>query len=212
MSFKKKKYTIIKEAISKELALFLYNYILIKRQVAETMFKHQYISPIELSWGHWTDNQVPNTYSHYADVAMETLLLRLNPLMEKATGLKLYPNYSYCRVYKKGDILKRHIDRFSCEISTTMNLGGNEWPIFLLINKKEVKVNLKPGDMLIYRGEELEHWREPFKGKDCAQVFFHYNNKKTKDAKLNMFDKKPHIGLPFWFRGRKWLINKRYQK
>jgi alkylated DNA repair dioxygenase AlkB len=134
---------------------------------------------------------------------METLLLRLNPLMEKATGLKLYPNYSYCRVYKKGDILKRHIDRFSCEISTTMNLGGNEWPIFLLINKKEVKVNLKPGDMLIYRGEELEHWREPFKGKDCAQVFFHYNNKKTKDAKLNMFDKKPHIGLPFWFRGRK---------
>jgi|TARA_B100000035_G_C21030338_1_gene568089 hypothetical protein len=203
MSFKKKKYTIIKEAISKELALFLYNYILIKRQVAETMFKHQYISPIELSWGHWTDNQVPNTYSHYADVAMETLLLRLNPLMEKATGLKLYPNYSYCRVYKKGDILKRHIDRFSCEISTTMNLGGNEWPIFLLINKKEVKVNLKPGDMLIYRGEELEHWREPFKGKDCAQVFFHYNNKKTKDAKLNMFDKKPHIGLPFWFRGRK---------
>ena len=203
MSFKKKKYTIIKEAISKELALFLYNYILIKRQVAETMFKHQYISPIELSWGHWTDNQVPNTYSHYADVAMETLLLRLNPLMEKATGLKLYPNYSYCRVYKKGDILKRHKDRFSCEISTTMNLGGNEWPIFLLINKKEVKVNLKPGDMLIYRGEELEHWREPFKGKDCAQVFFHYNNKKTKDAKLNMFDKKPHIGLPFWFRGRK---------
>tara|TARA_Y100000289_G_C3925037_1_gene152788 strand:- start:1288 stop:1899 length:612 start_codon:yes stop_codon:yes gene_type:complete len=203
MSFKKKKYTIIKQAISKELALFLYNYILIKRQVAETMFKHQYISPIELSWGHWTDNQVPNTYSHYADVAMETLLLRLNPLMEKATGLKLYPNYSYCRVYKKGDILKRHIDRFSCEISTTMNLGGNEWPIFLLINKKEVKVNLKPGDMLIYRGEELEHWREPFKGKDCAQVFFHYNNKKTKDAKLNMFDKKPHIGLPFWFRGRK---------
>jgi len=203
MSFKKKKYTIIKEAISKELALFLYNYILIKRQVADTMFKHQYISPIDRSWGHWIDKQVPNTYSHYADVAMETLLLRLNPVMEKATGLKLYPNYSYCRVYKKGDILKKHIDRFSCEISTTMNLGGNEWPIFLIANKKEVKVNLKPGDMLIYRGEELEHWREPFKGKDCAQVFFHYNNKKTKDAKLNMFDQKPHIGLPFWFRGRK---------
>ena len=223
MSFKKKKYTIIKQAISKELALFLYNYILIKRQVAETMFKHQYISPIELSWGHWNDNQVPNTYSHYADVAMETLLLRLNPLMEKATGLKLYPNYSFCRIYKKGDILKRHKDRFSCEISTTMNLGGNKWAIYLSpyenvgfaeewggkkgitasSNAKGIKVDLEPGDMLIYRGEELEHWREPFKGKECAQVFFHYNNKKTKDAKLNMFDKKPHIGLPFWFRNRK---------
>ena len=49
--------------------------------------------------------------------------LKCLPDMEKATGLKLYPAYTYARIYKKGDILKRHKDRFSCEISTTMNLG-----------------------------------------------------------------------------------------
>ena len=52
--------------------------------------------------------------------------------MEKLTGLKLYPAYTYARIYKKGDdVLKRHKDRFSCEISTTMNLGGDDWPIYL---------------------------------------------------------------------------------
>ena len=28
-------------------------------------------------------------------------------------------------------ILKRHKDRPSCEISTTLNLGGDPWPIFI---------------------------------------------------------------------------------
>ena len=57
--------------------------------------------------------------------------LKCQPDMEKATGLKLYPAYTYARIYKKGDELKRHKDRFSCEISTTMNLGGDDWPIYL---------------------------------------------------------------------------------
>jgi len=135
---------------------------------------------------------------------METLLLKCQPAMEKATGLKLYPAYSYARAYKKGDSLKRHTDRFSCEISTTMNLGGDPWPIYLepsgQKNKKGVKVNLEPGDMLVYRGCDLEHWREKFKGKECVQVFLHYNNHKTSNADDNMFDRRPHLGLPNWFR------------
>ncbi|BCV06245.1 MAG: hypothetical protein CM15mV129_080 [uncultured marine virus] len=77
------------------------------------------------------NEQIPNTYSQYANMAMETLLLKCQPGMEKATGLKLYPAYTYARIYKKGDELKRHKDRFSCEISTTMNLGGDDWPIYL---------------------------------------------------------------------------------
>ena len=67
-------------------------------------------------------------------LAMETLAqLKCQPGMEKATGLKLYPSsYTYARIYKKGDELKRQDkDRFSCEISTTMNLGGDDWPIYL---------------------------------------------------------------------------------
>ena len=98
MSFKKNKYLVIKEAVPKEIAEFVYNYFLLKRQVARTLYDERYISQFTEEWGVWNDKQVPNTYSHYADVAMETLLMRTLPIMEKKTGLKLNPTYSYARI------------------------------------------------------------------------------------------------------------------
>ena len=217
-NFDKNKYTVIKKAVEPNIAEFVYNYFLMKRQVARTMFDQKFISPYTEEWGVWSDSQIPNTYSHYSDIAMETLLLAVQPKMEKLTGLKLNPTYSYARIYKMGDVLERHKDRFSCEISTTMNLGGDEWPIYLE-NKKNVgtpddgfpaqtdnkgtKIILKPGDMLVYKGMILEHWREAFIGKDCAQVFLHYNNEFSPGADDNMFDRRPHLGLPSWFKGKK---------
>jgi len=206
MQFKKKKYTVIKQAISKDLATFIYNYFLMKKQVYDTCLKDRYISPYEVILGYYegANEQIPNTYSCYSDIAMETLLLKCQQVMEKTTGLKLQPAYTYARIYKKGDVLKRHKDRFSCEISTTMNLGGDKWDIYLEPSGKEgmkgVKVSLNPGDMLVYRGCELEHWRNKFKGKECCQVFLHYNNKKTPGSEFNLFDKRPHLGLPSWFK------------
>jgi len=204
--FKKNKYTIIRKAIDKDLALFIYNYFLMQKQVYDTCIQHRYFSPYENIIGHYEDanEQIPNTYSHYSNIVMETLMLKCQPIMEKSTGLKLQPSYTYARIYKKGDELKRHKDRFSCEISTTMNLGGDHWDIYLEPSGKEglkgIKVSLKPGDMLVYSGCELEHWREKFKGNQCCQVFLHYNNKKTKGSELNLFDKRPHLGLPSWFK------------
>ena len=171
--FKKNHFLVIREAIDPKVANFVYNYFLMKRQVARTFFDTRYISPFTTEWGVWNDEQVPNTYSHYADTAMETLLLACQPKMEKATGLTLNPTYAYARIYKKGDVLHRHKDRFSCEISTTMNLGGDDWPIYLenkknvgipddkkyfaKTNNKGTKIVLKPGDMLVYKGMILEH-------------------------------------------------------
>ena len=218
MSFKKNKYVVIKNAISKDLASFVANYFMMQKQVYDTCRNAKYISPYENIIGHYESksDQIPETYSHYSNIAMETLLLKCQPEMEKVTGLKLYPAYTYARIYKKGDELKRHKDRFSCEISTTMNLGGDDWPIYLSPNEnvgppdgknitlsskaKGIKVDLKPGDMLVYSGVELEHWRNKFRGKECVQVFLHYNNRKTWGARDNMFDKRPHLGLPSWFK------------
>ena len=206
MSFKKNKYVVIKQAINKDLALFLYNYFHMRKQVLDTCLDARFISPYETLLGEYegANSQIPHTYSSYSDIAMETLLLKCQPIMEKITELKLCPSYTYARIYKKGDVLKRHKDRFSCEVSTTMNLGGNQWPIYLEPSGKEglkgKAINLKPGDMLVYSGCELEHWREKFKGTDCAQVFLHYNDVKTPGSKENMFDKRPHLGLPSFFR------------
>ena len=215
-SFQKNKYIVIKEAVPKDIAEFVYNYFLLKRQVARTLFDERYISNFTEEWGTWSDQQVPNTYSHYADIAMETLLMRTLPIMEKKTGLKLNPTYSYARIYKTGDVLHRHKDRFSCEISTTLNLGGDPWCIYLepkknvgipdgkkitvSSNNKGTKIVLKPGDMLVYKGMELEHWREEFQGDNCCQVFLHYNNQKSKNAQQNIHDRRKHLGLPSYFK------------
>ena len=215
MSFKKNKYLVLKKAISRDLAKFITEYFMLKKRVAREFFDRRYISQFTTEWGVWNDEQIPETYSHYADVAMETLLTWVQPIMEKHTGLKLSPTYSYARIYKKGDVLKRHKDRFSCEISTTMFLGGDPWDLYLEPNKnvgkppagvyvpttnKGIKVTLKPGDMLIYSGCELEHWREAFQGTNCCQVFLHYNHTSSPGADKNAFDTRPFLGLPSWFK------------
>ncbi len=208
MIFNESGYTVIKEAIPKTLAEFVYNYFLIKKQVAKTMLDEKYLAPFETIFGiPEGDEQVPGAYAHYGDIAMDTLLLRVLPIMEEKTGLKLIPTYSYARIYQKGSELKRHKDRFSCEISTTMNLGGEEWPIFIEPSGKENlpgnKVILKPGDMLVYKGSMLEHWREPFEGQECCQVFLHYNNADTPGSIKNIYDGRKHVGLPSYFKVEK---------
>ena len=144
---------------------------------------------------------------------METLLMKVLPIMEKYTELNLVPCYSYVRAYKKGDILKRHKDRPGCEISTTLHLGGDPWTIHIdptgtnsvideykNINKpnapKGIQVELNVGDMLVYRGCELEHWRKPLEGNLCVQTFLHYNNVDGPFKDNNKFDKRPMLGIP----------------
>ena len=185
------KYQVIKNAISYDLANFIFNYFLLKRDAVDFMYKNN-ITYDNGMFGTWTDEQIPNTYSHYADQVMETLLVKMLPVMKKHTGLDLCPTYSYARAYKKGDELKKHKDRPSCEISTTINLGGDPWPIFI----EGTKVLLEVGDMLVYSGCDLEHWREPFDGNICGQVFLHYNHVNGPFAEKNKFDGRPMLGLP----------------
>jgi len=202
--FKDNKYVVVENAISKDLAKFISEYFLLKRKCFELMTHDRLISPFVDYFGTLGDGQMPNSYSHYADFAMETLLLGLKNIMQEVTGLSLYENYSYARIYKYGDQLSRHKDRFSCEISSTLNLGGDPWPIYLdptgETNNQGVEVNLKPGDMLVYRGNELEHWRYPFSGTNCIQVFLHYNNKRTEGSDQNKYDTRPFVGLPGCYR------------
>jgi len=101
--FKKNKYCIIPQAISKDLAAFVANYFAIKKQVYDTCRKTRYISPYEVMAGHYegAEEQIPHTYSSYSDIAMETLMLKCQPIMEKTTGLKLGPA-SNC--FKRGMI------------------------------------------------------------------------------------------------------------
>ena len=213
MSFKTKKYQVIRQALSKELSNFIFNYMMLQREAVDFMVKHQKVNPYNPFIGTRADPQIPGAYSKYGDWVMETLLMYMIPIMKAKTGMELVPTYSYTRLYEKGNILRRHKDRPSCEVSTTLHLGGDEWPIFLdpsgqdfVINEfkqihkpgapKGVQVDLKVGDMLIYSGCVLEHWREPFQGNICSQVFLHYNHANGPFANTNLLDGRPLLGIP----------------
>jgi len=213
MSFKTKKYQVIRQAVSRELANFIFNYMMLQRDAVDLLLKHNKVSLQNPFIGQRDDIQAPGAYAKYSDWVMETLLMYMIPIMKEKTGMELVPTYSYTRLYEKGNKLKRHKDRPSCEISTTLHLGGDPWPIFIdpsggdfIIDEgKEiykpgappgVRVDLKIGDMLIYSGCDLEHWRETFEGKVCSQVFLHYNHANGPHAKNNLYDKRPILGVP----------------
>lgn len=126
------------------------------------------------------DMQCPLSFSIAGSALFDSLLEQLTPNIEQATGKKLYPTYAYARWYAPGDELKIHKDRPSCEISATITLGfeGNQWPIYVgnYSDKSDARqINMNVGDAVVYKGEELFHWREKYiEGQWQAQVFVHY--------------------------------------
>jgi hypothetical protein len=192
--FKKNKYKVVKNIISKELTDFIYNYFLLKRNVVSFYLNSNLIPKDTLFIGKYNDPQVDNTYSEYSDFCMETLLKFLKPILENEINLQLIETYSFARIYKNGDVLKKHKDRPSCEISTTLNLGGEQWPIYLRQDNSEIEIVLNPSDVLIYKGCEVEHWRNKFEGNICAQVFLHYNDINGPYKLNNKYDNRFFLG------------------
>ena len=208
--FNKNNYIVVKDFISEEMSSFLYNYV--KLSSNRLNWAKQNIPDLNVkTFGQFPD--LTGSYGSYGDITFDTLLMHKLTVIEIMTGKKLLPTYSYFRLYIKGSELVKHIDRPSCEISTTLNLGGDPWPIFIdgtgadnvideykNIHKPNApagtKVLLEVGDMLVYSGCELEHWREPFDGNICGQVFLHYNHVNGPFANKNRFDGRPMLGLP----------------
>jgi hypothetical protein len=189
--FAKNKYVVHEKAISAEIARLGAQYAIFD---ALQDYKDE---------GTFANNaQVPNSHSKYADPFMESLELLLLPKVEESTGLSLYPTYSYYRLYKPGDDLLPHTDRPACEISLTINLGYSyntnikdySWDIW--VEGKSFRT--EPGDMVIYRGLEMNHWREPFaagRGSWQVQAFLHYVDVNGPYA-MCKFDGRPSLGMP----------------
>lgn len=130
---------------------------------------------------------------YYGDPVTDALLITKKTLMEKETGLKLLPTYTFWRMYTYYADLKKHRDRPSCEYSVTVKINscGVSWPIFM--ESSGTGIDLENGDAVIYRGCELEHWRENFKGDWHAQTFLHYVNANGPHKEWAL-DKRPLLG------------------
>tara|TARA_B100001059_G_scaffold7976_1_gene6652 strand:- start:940 stop:1599 length:660 start_codon:yes stop_codon:yes gene_type:complete len=211
MSLYDKKYIVVRKILSEEVVKIYYDYMVNKENVCATLIENKMINPFSKAYGFFSDLQVRSAYCIYGDLLFDNMLTHLKPRIEKETELELTEMYTYARNYRIRDELVRHKDRLSCEISGTINLGGDPWPIYIdpnpengyydeendkyiSIGEKGVEVLLEPGDCMLYLGTDCEHWREPLLDKSCSQVFLHY--RETKKITNDKWDYRLGAGMP----------------
>ena len=185
-----KKYKIIKKVLNKDTCNLINDYFLYKKQVAAfTLSKPNYN---EIVHGGFNDGmfKAKELYFHYGDNLAETLLIKLQPLIEKHFKKKLIRTYSFMRIYEKGSILHGHKDRISCQYSATLHIKGDyEWPFYVKYKNNTTEINLSQGDLVIYKGEEVKHWRKKYKGDYYTQIFLHYIDAKHPEVETYKYDK-----------------------
>ena len=167
----KNKYLVVRNVLSEDLISIMNSYFTIKFLIQKD-FRIQLGSVVEDT----LDVVRPFSIKCYADAMTESLLLNLLPTIREITCLeKLEPSYSFSRFYEKGQWLEKHSDRPSCQYSITlpvMAFDDTPW----IIHVEENAIDLNIGDMLVYKGCEAQHWREPFEGTYQTQAHLHYVN------------------------------------
>lgn len=160
---------LCKDVVSKEMREFITHAMLRKHTIE----------------GRQGDEQIPNALTLIEhELFLETLHEQIWPKLEYILGEELLPTYSYSRLYSNGDVLKKHKDRPACEVSITVQLGRSHnyaWPFYA----GPYRYDLAEGDGVVYKGCDVEHWRDKCDGpKDyySGQVFFHFVKKNGKYA------------------------------
>lgn len=185
MTFGKYGFEVVKDFLDQDFVNFIQEYFFVRIKSDQAVLG---------------DEQAPNSYSFYSDPLMETILGSATDSLSKISGIKLSPTYSYTRLYGKNDELLIHRDRPSCEISATLTLGipaGEEiQPIYFSQDKDKsnpVEILLSPGDLCLYRGCDLYHWREPFNQQWYLQAFLHYVDSDG-EYRDHIYDKRSYLG------------------
>lgn len=132
---------------------------------------------LEQSGKYDKDQQAPNSPAIYNFKPFLELLCQKTNEVTNLVEEQVLPTYTYARIYKNGEVLNRHRDRSACEISLTLNIGGDApWGIGIQkTNGEEVNLNLNTGDAMLYLRCVADHWRDvPFSGQNYSQVFLHY--------------------------------------
>ena len=190
MNFKSDGYAVVKNAISKEVA----EYIKINFDVYENSMLA--ITPItETNPYPFGDLQSPISFAAYSPLYGESLLIYLKPMIESVAGIGLTETYSYMRIYYKGASLDKHIDRESCEVSATLCIKkDSDWPIYFQKKTGEqVGIELEEGDLVVYRGNDLLHWRNVYTGNKHYQMFLHFVETDGKFGKEFKWDRRPAL-------------------
>jgi SM-20-related protein len=186
ISFREKRYLRVKNLLPTTMLDYLRVYYEILR--ANDRFREDTDCPLSLALGF--------------DPAFDAVLGWLTPDVSRLVGFDLAPTYSYTRIYSKGDALRRHKDRDSCEISVTVSIeipkGAGPSVIHLQPpNMPAAAVEMFEGDACVYAGTEVEHWREPVSEDGYVQLFLHWIDKGGAHYPKLLYHERTYLGAPY---------------
>lgn len=138
---------------------------------------------------------VPNAFAWYGPLCFEALSMYIQPLIEEKVGAKLFPTYSYARIYMNGSELTRHTDRPSSQVTASCCIRKDSpWALCFDVNGEVKEFDLDPGSIVISSGAEIPHWRDPYKGTEHVQAFLQYVYAEGEYSHLK-WDTRPHLGM-----------------
>lgn len=195
MSFFEKNYAIVRNCISKDMVNYIQSMCEIHRTCNEFYVRPNIENPYPFG-----DGQTQKSFAWYGAIHTDGLLLHLEPTISKVVGKKLLVAYSYTRTYFNGAELKKHIDRPSCEFSASLCIKkDSDWPLWIESTENDELVQnpieLECGDLVVYRGNILTHWRDPYAGEEHIQIFLHFVDSEGIYAESNYMDGRPFLGL-----------------
>ena len=190
----------IKEFLPKQILNLTYSYSIIK-YLNQKQFK--------------IDGQTNSLISEHGDYLMETLMDMSTSVVEQNVGKKLWPTYSFFRIYDKGSDLKIHTDRYSCEYTVALCLGADpvDQPYEIFVGEEDEASDYKyyseegeykryridhkfpmvPNNALIFKGMDKIHWRELCTHDHFMTVFLHYVDQEGPYKEFK-FDKRSILG------------------
>tara|TARA_Y100001937_G_scaffold125418_1_gene192209 strand:+ start:999 stop:2474 length:1476 start_codon:yes stop_codon:yes gene_type:complete len=138
-----------------------------------------------------SDSVHPMTWNVNSHPVWESLMWNSLSEVERCTDEKLFPTYSFQRVYLKDAHMSHHSDWPWCQISITVNLGqSHPYPLFVtdLETNESVEIIQKPGQALLYLGHNISHYRNKFEGDWYSQLFLHYVYDNQKNEEYHRFN------------------------
>lgn len=190
MDFENDGYKVIRNALHPEVVEYYKNETKLLEEELNNELKNKNIDKKY----YYNDSLVEKALCRYGATFTESLLLHLKPLIELTVNKELYPTYSYLRIYYNGATLKKHKDRSSCEYSISVCIKNDKepWDLYFESNDVITQIKLFEGDLVIYKGCEVPHWRNRYVGNEHIQFFLHYVDKNGKYADFK-YDKRENI-------------------
>jgi hypothetical protein len=198
--FKKERYVVLRDIIPKDMIKFVYDCWL-RWEKSDKL--SQVIKPEEDIIFNSPEDTLNRSSAVFENAPWSVALQQyLKPKLEDIIDVELIPTYAYTRKYERNAFLKAHNDRPSCEFSVTLPIAyftddHKPWKIWVKNDKdyigvkddryissitqdipirerKDIGVELEPGDILVYQGPNVLHWRDRLVGKHSYNIFLHY--------------------------------------